>query len=70
MTQDEIIAMAKEAHRQLVTLDYVGHMKQLDPWTTRLLERFAKLVAAHEQDRCCAIVFSQCDSDNVATKNS
>lgn len=32
------------------------------------LEAFADLVVAHEQERCCAIVFSQCDSDNVAQR--
>ena len=46
MKQDEIIEMAKQAHRKLVTEVYVGHMGQLDPWTIELLKIFAKLVAA------------------------
>ena len=37
--------MAREAHHELVTQDYPGHLGQLDPWTMRLLERFAALVA-------------------------
>lgn len=43
MTKDDI-RMAREAHKALVTQDYPGHMGQLDPWTMRLLERFAALV--------------------------
>lgn len=51
MTRDDIIRMAKEAHKDLVTVDYPGHAGQLDPWTLRLLERFAALFAAAEQER-------------------
>jgi len=61
MTQDEIIEMAKQAHRKLVTEVYVGHMGQLDPWTIELLKIFAKLVAAKERE-ACAIV---CDDINA-----
>ena len=50
MTQDEIIEMAREAHRKLVTEVYVGHIGQLDPWTIELLKIFAKLVAAKERE--------------------
>jgi len=52
MTRDDIIRMAKEAHKDLVTVDYPGHAGQLDPWTLRLLERFAALVAAAEREAC------------------
>ncbi len=45
MTQDEIIEMARQAHRKLVTEVYIGHMGQLDPWTIELLKIFAKLIA-------------------------
>jgi len=59
MTQDEIIEMAKQAHRKLVTEVYVGHMGQLDPWTIELLKIFAKLVAAaaasKEREACANI---------------
>ena len=56
MTQDEIIEMAREAHRKLVTEIYVGHMGQLDPWTIELLKIFAKLVAAKEQEDIIQII--------------
>ena len=52
MTSDDIIRMAREAHKDLVTVDYPGHVGQLDPWTLRLLERFAALVAAAEREAC------------------
>jgi hypothetical protein len=55
MTQDEIIEMARQAHRKLVTEIYVGHMKQLDPWTIELLKIFAKLVAAKEREACAKV---------------
>jgi len=29
---------------------------------------FAQLVAAAEREACCAIVYGQCDSDNVAQR--
>ena len=46
MTQDEIMEMAKEAHRKLVTEVYVGHIGQLNPWEIELLKIFAILGAA------------------------
>jgi hypothetical protein len=55
MTQDEIIEMARQAHRKLVTEVYVGHMGQLDPWTIELLKIFAKLVAAKEREACAKV---------------
>lgn len=64
MTQDEIIRFAIQCH--LVT---TGNRDGL--YMDSLIE-FANLVAAkvtqQEQDRCCAIVFGQCESDNVAQK--
>jgi hypothetical protein len=56
MTQDEIIEMAKQAHRKLVTEVYVGHMGQLNLWEIELLKIFAKLVAQHEREACAKIV--------------
>ena len=32
------------------------------------LERFAYLVAAHEREACCAIVYGLCESDNAAKR--
>ena len=55
MTQDEIIDMAKEAHRKLVTEVYVGHMGQLNPWEIELLKIFAKLVAVKEREACAKV---------------
>jgi hypothetical protein len=60
MTRDDIIRMAREAHRRLVTEDYPGHTGQLDPWTMTLLARFAALVAAAERNRMIADGWRQC----------
>ena len=57
MTQDEIIEMARQAG---LFGTFVKHKDEI--------ETFAKLVAAKEQDRCCSIVFAQCESDNVAQR--
>jgi hypothetical protein len=43
MNRDDIIKMARQAHHELITQDYPGHAGQLDPWTMRLLERFASI---------------------------
>ena len=55
-----IMEMAKQAHRKLVTEVYVGHMGQLDPWTIELLKIFAALVEAaaraHEREECAKLV--------------
>lgn len=62
MKQDEIIEMATQVYGKC---DW--HESALSH-----LESFANLVAAkatqQEQDRCCAIVFGQCESDNVAQR--
>jgi hypothetical protein len=55
MTNDEIIAMAKQAHHELVTKHYAGHRGQIDAWTMVLLEIFAKLVAEKEREACARI---------------
>jgi hypothetical protein len=60
MTQDEIIEMAKQA-------GICSWLKPPEDVKERL-EIFSKLIAAKEQDRCCAIVFSQCESDNLAQR--
>jgi hypothetical protein len=60
MTKDEIIEMARQS-------GLVGK-----PTYTEGLVAFANLVAdkvtQQEQDRCCAIIFGQCESDNVAQR--
>lgn len=51
MTLD-VIRLAREAHGALVTEDYPAHTGQLDPWTLRLLERFAALVMEEDAKVC------------------
>ena len=51
-----IIRMARQAHHELVTQDYPGHVGQLNPWTMQLLERFAALVRADEREAIIDIV--------------
>ena len=58
MTQDEISELARKAG--LFGRFMYEHKDEI--------ETFAKLVAAKEQDRCCSIVFAQCESDNVAQR--
>jgi len=60
MTQDEIIAMARQAHISLVL-----------PASQRALEAFAKLVAAKEREACAKIVQTHLDAnDDLRTKGS
>jgi len=58
MTQDEIYEMAHQA----------GVKNEFNYDFRLSIEAFAKLIAAKEQDRCCSIVYSQCESDNVAQR--
>jgi len=65
MTRDDIIRMAREAGMTDSPDDYNAY------WTADSideLERFANLIAAAEREACCAIVYGQCDSDNVAQR--
>ena len=58
MTQDEVIEMARKAGiRDCTCSGEFGCLKA-----------FAKLITGKEQDRCCSIVFAQCESDNVAQR--
>ena len=60
MTKEDIIKMAREAWD-----------RDTDFWLTHeqvFLERFAALVRAAEQDRCCSIVIGMAGSDNVAQR--
>lgn len=54
MTKDDILRMAREAGLHDPMVFYAGY------------ERFAALVRAAEQDRCCSIVIGLAGSDNVA----
>ena len=64
MTQEEIFEMARQSDLGFLLGDnWMMHHEFV---------AFAQLVAAkatqQEQDRCCAIVFGQCESDNVAQR--
>jgi hypothetical protein len=37
-------------------------------WNENEFKKFANLVAAHEREACCAIVYGLCESDNVAQR--
>lgn len=39
-------------------------------FSTEGLERFAALVAAHEREECCKIVYGMAGSDNVAERTA
>lgn len=57
MQKDEIIRLAREAN---LPACHASHPVALG--------RFADLVAAAEQDRCCKIIYSMAGSDNVAQR--
>ena len=63
MNRDDIRRMAKEAGIYMG-----GH--PMNPLNVYLgdLERFAALVADHEREACCKIVYGLCESDNVAQR--
>ena len=58
MSRDDIIRMAREA----------GYGEAMVDLHLPALIRFAELVAAAEREACCAIVYGQCESDNVAQR--
>ena len=63
MTQDEIISMAHEAEIYVVRPDEFQNLCIKD------LERFAKLVAAHEREACAMLVeknANRCGVDTIA----
>ena len=46
---NDILRMAIQAHKTVVTKDYPGHMAQLDPWILTLLTRFHAIAVAAER---------------------
>jgi hypothetical protein len=58
MNREDIIRMAREAG--LVGLEQGGVLENF--------EHFAALVAAHEREACCKIVYGLCESDNSAQR--
>jgi hypothetical protein len=72
MKQDEIIEMAEQAGMTQDGNMWFSFGKGDMDVEHEHLVAFANLVAAkatqQEQDRCCSIVFGQCESDNVAQR--
>ena len=68
MNKDEIIRMAREAGMERVVKLHSDGTRTVELPHPDLLERFAALVAAAEQDRCCKIVYGMAGSDNVAQR--
>jgi len=65
VNRDDIIRMADEAGLRVAPVSGDTHPNNVY-WHE--VERFANLVAAAEREACCAIVYGQCDSDNVAQR--
>jgi hypothetical protein len=61
-----IMDMAREVNAVFDVMAMGRHDGTL--FTSKELEAFAKLVRAAERDECCAIVYGQCESDNVAQR--
>jgi len=57
MNRDDIIRMAEKAELIRSHHNFI-----------LALEKLATLVAAAEREACCAIVYGQCESDNVAQR--
>ena len=67
MDREDILKMAREAHRELVAKDYPGHTAPLDPWTMRLIERFADIIAAANREACALVCEQMQDWPDGAT---
>ena len=67
MNREDIVKLALESG---FGCDTDGHLftYNRDGICDEYLERFAALVAAAEQDRCCRIVYGMAGSDNVAQR--
>ena len=70
MNREDVIRMSRESGGIDVTTTYIpdGMTVWLGTGTPEFLERFAALVAAHEREACCTIVYGLCESDNVAQR--
>ena len=66
MTRDDIIRMARQTDLHERVKDGVGYVVRIP--NLEKLERFAALVAAHEREACCKIVYGLCESDNSAQR--
>jgi len=65
MTEDDVIEMARFAG---ITIDSFGFQSGYIEEFVAFANLVAAKVTQQEQDRCCAIVFGQCESDNVAQR--
>jgi hypothetical protein len=63
--REDIIKLAREAGFEI---GYVTGAIYAPTPCCKEIERFAALVANSEREACCAIVFGQCGSDNVAQR--
>ena len=61
---EDIIRMARKAGLEKYHLPDSMMEYEFD----RCIERFAALVRAAEQDRCCRIIYGMAGSDNVAQR--
>jgi hypothetical protein len=70
MNREDVIRMSRESGGIDVTTTYIpdGMTVWLGTGTPEFLERFAALVAAHEREACCKIVYGLCESDNSAQR--
>lgn len=69
MTRDDILRWAREAGFD--TINYKSDQWDVicsDGIITNEMQAFAVLVAAAEREACCSLVYSHCDSDNVAQR--
>ena len=67
MTKDDITELAEQAGIA-VWGDAVYMYNPKDTLDSTVMEKFANLVAAAEQNRCIGIIHGQCGSDNVAQR--
>lgn len=71
MNRDDVIRMARESGIEVhprkdearIGWDAIAGLD-----STPKLERFAALVAEYERQKCCEIIYGQCESDNVAQR--
>lgn len=68
MNRDDIVLMARKAGgiECDCCLPYLQDYSEKE--LAGFLERFAELIATAEREACCAIVYGQCESDNVAQR--
>jgi hypothetical protein len=60
--------MARQARFFVADNEVYSPSNQADHELTEFLEAFAALVATHEREACCSIVYGLCESDNVAQR--